>query len=204
MLSTNWTNCSRLITKQVMNTQTLTKEPILINNQYTVLLNGLWKRHSFTVGIQTTVHLVFKKNSCIKTWRFVWWAWVDMCVCVCVCVCVCAHACVSVQVFLVLSHFTNQLKWLIPWTLLLSDMHLHQLMTRSSTIGIWLYIWFSFPVNISWSRKMKRQSVHQPDTIWHANVFAWDVIHIFDQHKVTVIALRGEQLVDKCIQQALQ
>lgn len=51
---------------------------------------------------------------------------------------------------------------------------------------------------------MKRQSVHQPDTIWHANVFAWDVIHIFDQHKATVIALRGEQLADKCIQQALR
>ena len=56
-----------------------------------VLLNGLWKRHSFIVGIQTTVHLVFKKNSCIKTWRFVWWAWVDIYMCEHVCVCVCAR-----------------------------------------------------------------------------------------------------------------
>ena len=65
-----------------------------------VLLNGLWKRHSFIVGIQTTVLLVFKKNSCIKTWRFVWWAWVDINVWACVSVWARARTRVSVCVWM--------------------------------------------------------------------------------------------------------
>ena len=43
-----------------------------------------------------------------------------------------------------------------------------------------------------------------PDPIWHADVFARDVVHISDQHKATIVALWGEQLVHKCAQQALK